>query len=55
MSSLATRQQPNQMIDELPAEALPELADFIDYLRFKVVDANHLSIATLKQENWRSP
>ena len=31
-----TRQQLRKAIDELPVEALPELATFIDYLRFKV-------------------
>jgi hypothetical protein len=31
-----TRQQLIKAIDELPVEVLPELATFIDYLRFKV-------------------
>lgn len=31
-----TREQLSQAIDELPSEALPELANFIEYLRFKV-------------------
>jgi hypothetical protein len=34
-----TREQLSQSIDELPSEALPELASFIEYLRFKVNSA----------------
>lgn len=31
-----TREYLSQAIDELPSEALPELANFIEYLRFKL-------------------
>ena len=34
--SMPTRQQLSHAIDELPIEVLPELASFLDYLRFKV-------------------
>ena len=37
MNSLTpTREQLSQAIDELPSETLPELANFIEYLQFKV-------------------
>jgi predicted HTH domain antitoxin len=35
MSSTAFRQEIHRMLDELPTEVLPELADFIDFLRFR--------------------
>jgi len=35
-TTIFTRQQLTKAIDELPVEVLPELATFIDYLRFKV-------------------
>jgi len=35
-SCTPTREQLSQAIDELPSEALPELANFIEYLQFKV-------------------
>ena len=34
-AAILTRQQLTKAIDELPVEVLPELATFIDYLRFK--------------------
>jgi hypothetical protein len=33
---MPTRQQLSHAIDELPIEVIPELASFLDYLRFKV-------------------
>ncbi len=35
-TAIFTRQQLTKAINELPVEVLPELATFIDYLRFKV-------------------
>jgi predicted HTH domain antitoxin len=35
MSSTALRREINQMLDELPPEILPELVDFIEFLRFR--------------------
>lgn len=35
MSSTAFRREINQMLDELPPEVLPELVDFIEFLRFR--------------------
>ena len=35
-SGTPTREQLSQAIDELPSETLPELANFTEYLRFKV-------------------
>ncbi|MFB2936968.1 DUF2281 domain-containing protein [Aerosakkonemataceae cyanobacterium BLCC-F154] len=35
-SATPTRQQLSQAIEELPSEVLPELANFIEYLQFKV-------------------
>ena len=40
-----THQQLAKAINELPAEVLPELATFIDYLRFKVTSPTPLSEA----------
>ena len=34
--AIITRQQLRKAINELPIEVLPELAIFIDYLRFKI-------------------
>jgi len=36
MDTLTPHQQLTQAIGELPIEILPELANFIEYLRFKV-------------------
>ena len=33
---ISLRQQLTQTIDELPTEVLPELVNFVEYLRFKV-------------------
>jgi len=35
MNATAFRQEIHQMLDELPAEVLPELVDFIEFLRFR--------------------
>ena len=35
MSSIAFRQEIHQMLDELPPETLPEVVDFLDFLRFR--------------------
>lgn len=35
MSSVAIRQEIHQVLDTLPPEVLPEVADFLDFLRFK--------------------
>lgn len=35
-STMSVRQKLTKVIDELPAEVLPELANFVEYLRFKV-------------------
>jgi len=39
MGATTIRQQIASMIDELPPDVLPELAEFIDFLRFKAVRA----------------
>ena len=35
MNATAFRKEIHQMLDELPAEVLPELVDFIEFLRFR--------------------
>ena len=35
MNSIAFRQEIHQMLDELPPEVLPEVVDFLDFLRFR--------------------
>ena len=35
-TNISVRQQLTKAIDELPAEVLPELVNFIEYLRFKI-------------------
>jgi predicted HTH domain antitoxin len=35
MNTTAFRQEIHQMLDELPGEVLPELVDFIEFLRFR--------------------
>ncbi|MFQ6015690.1 MAG: UPF0175 family protein [Anaerolineae bacterium] len=35
MSSTAFRQEIHQIVDKLPTEILPELVDFLDFLRFR--------------------
>ena len=40
---IPSHQQLAQAINELPAEILPELANFIDYLRFKLNFHNQVS------------
>lgn len=35
MSSTAFRQEIHRILDELPPEVLPELVDFIEFLRFR--------------------
>ena len=40
MMNSPTRQQLSQAIDELPSEVLPELANFIEYLRFKATTSS---------------
>ncbi len=35
MATTTLREQVNNMIDRLPADALPELVEFVDFLRFK--------------------
>jgi predicted HTH domain antitoxin len=35
MNATAFRQEIHQMLDELPPEVLPELVDFIEFLRFR--------------------
>lgn len=36
MSATALRQEIHQMLNELPLEALPEVMDFLDFLRFRI-------------------
>jgi len=36
MSAMALRQEIHQMLNELPLEVLPEVIDFLDFLRFRV-------------------
>jgi len=35
MSSTPFRQEIHQMLDQLPSEILPEVVDFLDFLRFR--------------------
>jgi acetylglutamate kinase len=47
MGATTIRQQITSMIDELPSDVLPELVEFIDFLRFKAV---RLGLAPQVQE-----
>jgi hypothetical protein len=38
-----TRQQLMELIEELPVESLPELANFLEYLRFKAHDSRSMT------------
>ncbi len=44
-----TRQKVIELIDELPSETLPEVAQFIEFLRFKGVHSNEPAHHLLKR------
>ena len=48
---ISIRQQLTKAINELPAEVLPELANFIEYLRFKVNPPEPSSQAEMQEDS----
>ncbi|RKZ92912.1 MAG: hypothetical protein DRR19_02825 [Candidatus Parabeggiatoa sp. nov. 1] len=52
---MLSHQQLTQAINELPTEVLPELANFIEYLRFKLTNSHNASEAKTQNSAAGSP
>jgi hypothetical protein len=50
---IPTREQLNKVINELPAEALPDVAYFLEYLQSRSSLASSLPVAEMKERTGR--